>query len=352
MMNDRIKTCLIVLCLTPVILFTGCSPQKHSTTPTASLSVPGPEPGQPAITSSLVGEIEALYTLGGHRNGVTGFVFLPDNVQIVSISGDRVITRWNARNGTLTDTLTRPGARIHNVAFSRDGSQVAIGNYGRNAVGLLDTQNGQLAQKFKGNRGFIMRVAFSPDSSYLASGDDTGRIVIWNVESGEDLLTFDTNSTIGSLAFSPDSSLLASGNSEGNSDIQLWDLKSGQESLRLSGHTGNVYNLVFTPNGKQLFSSSGDRTIKLWEVESGQLLRTLKGHRDFVYGLAISPDGKLLASASADGMIKLWEVETGLELRTLNSHSQYIYQIAFSPDGSLAASGGEGDSIIIWGIPR
>jgi len=366
MMNDRKNTWQIIICLTvSTLLLIGCGLQEPALTTTivpmtnepvittttlASSTVPGPESEQPAITVSLADKIEALYTLGGHSNGVTGLVFLPDNVHLVSLSGDIVLSVWNARNGTLIDTLTDPGDRVYNVAFSRDARQLAVGNYARHAVGLLDAQNGQFIRKLKGNHGFIMRVVFSSTGALLASGDDEGIIVIWNVESGEEVHTFNTNSTIGSLAFSPDGTHLASGNSEGNTDIKLWDLKSGQEFHTLSGHIGNVYNLVFTPDSTQLFSSSGDRTIKLWDVESGQLVRTLIGHRNFVYGLAISPDGKLLASASADGLIKLWEVETGLELCTLNSHSEYIYHIAFSPDGSLIASGGEGDSIILWGI--
>ena len=361
--NDKKNTWQTVLCLmATIILLIGCGLQEPASTTTivplanepvttfASSTVPSPESEQPAITVSLADKIEALHTLGGHSNGVTGLVFLPDNVHLFSLSGDIVLSVWNARNGTLIDTLTDPGDRVYNVAFSRDARHLAVGNYTRRAVGLLDAQNGQFIRKLKGNHGFIMRVVFSPNGSLLASGDDAGSILIWNVESGEKVHTFNTNSTVGSLAFSPDGALLASGNSEGNTDIKLWDLKSGQEFLTLSGHTGNVYNLVFTPDGTQLFSSSGDRTIKLWDVESGQLVRTLIGHRNFVYGLAISPDGKLLASASADGLIKLWEVETGLELCTLNSHSEYIYHIAFSPDGSLIASGGEGDSIILWGI--
>jgi len=367
-MIDKEKLRQLVLALTVLIyLLTGCTPQ--ATKPMISTAPSTSEPATPALTpsasttpnseserapisSASALELEALYTLGGHNEGVPGFVFLPDNVQLTSLSGDLVLSLWNARNGDLVNTLTNPGDRVYNVAFSRDASLLAVGNQPANAVGLLDAQNGKLISTLRGNNSFIMRVVFSPDGALLASGASGGTIIIWHVENGEKAGTLLAKSTVDSLAFSPDGTLLASGNAEGNTDIQLWDLKSGQEVHTLSGHNNNVYNLVFTPDGAQLFSSSGDLTIKLWDVESGQEVRTLSGHRHKVYGLALSPDGTLLASASADGLIKLWDVESGHELITLNSHSEYLYHLAFSPDGSLLASGGVDETLILWGVPR
>src|SRR5688572_27491023 len=45
------------------------------------------------------------------------------------------------------------------------------------------------------------------------------------------------------------------------------------------------------------------------------------GHSGWVYSVAFSPDGKLLASGSSDQTIKLWDVATGTELRSLRGHT-------------------------------
>jgi WD40 repeat protein len=51
--------------------------------------------------------------------------------------------------------------------------------------------------------------------------------------------------------------------------------------------------------------------IKLWEAATGKLLATLQGHTGNVYSVAWSPDGKTLASAPDDRTVKLWDVAAG-----------------------------------------
>ncbi len=306
---------------------------------------------QAAILLSNVDQIEALATLTGHKDGVTGLVFLPGTAHLASLSGDLVLSLWDIQSGQKLNTLTEPGARVYNVAFSPNGELLAVGNPD-NTIGVWDVKNGQIIHTLSKRKSFVMKVAFSPDGLLLASGDLEGTITIWDAKGGQELYILQApNSPIGSLAFSPNGALLASGNAEGNTDITLWDMESKQALRTLSGHRGNVYSLVFTPDGKKLISSSGDLTIKFWDIESGQELRTLKGHGAYVYGLALSPDGSLLASASADGLIKLWDAKSGEELRTLDSHDEYIYFLAFSPDGALLASSvNKGQAIILWGL--
>jgi WD40 repeat protein len=70
-------------------------------------------------------------------------------------------------------------------------------------------------------------------------------------------------------------------------------------------------------------SGGVDGTVKLWAVTSGRLLATLQGHSGAVYSVALSGDGRLVASGGIDGRVRLWEVRSGACLRTLRSDRRY-----------------------------
>ena len=119
-------------------------------------------------------------------------------------------------------------------------------------------------------------------------------------------------------------------------------------SRQLTGHTGEVFALAFSPGGGQLASGGGDQTIRLWEPATGRELKVLRGHTGPIRALAFSPHRPLLASGSADTTIRIWDLPSSKELKSLTSRFGAIRALAFSPDGHLLASGGDDGSLRIW----
>ena len=90
-------------------------------------------------------------------------------------------------------------------------------------------------------------------------------------------------------------------------EAYVWDVETGRELFTLRGHTTNVQEVAFSPDGTRIATASIDRTVKLWDAATGQEVFTLRGHTAGVLCLAFSPDGHRLASGGIDWTARVWD---------------------------------------------
>ena len=149
-----------------------------------------------------------------------------------------------------------------------------------------------------------------------------------------------------SVGFSPDGAHLVSGGDDGT--VRLWDAASEAPLATLTGHKGAVYSVGFSPDGARLVSGSSDGTLRLWDAVSGALLGTLTGHMGWVLSVGFSPDGRRLVSGSRDGTLRLWDTASGALLAILTGHEGRVFSVGFSPDGARLFSGSSDGTLRLW----
>jgi WD40 repeat protein len=189
--------------------------------------------------------------------------------------------------------------------------------------------------------------AYKETSKWIPSGQAQSTLLVNTLADPklDQYLSGNTGPVV-SVAFSPDGSTLASGTY--GRDILLWDVNTRQIIGKLKGHSNIIRSIAFSPDGKWMASGSQDKTIILWDAKTGQPVHTLNGHLGAVTSISFSRDGRTLASGSIDKTVMLWDVETGQLKHKLSGHTSIVRKVAFSPVGMTLASGSDDGTILLW----
>lgn len=255
--------------------------------------------------------------------------------------GSAAIRRLGAGGNTFTVTSTN-GA-VTAAAFSPSDATFAVGHQG-GAVEVFDAEKGQSIRRLSGQKGSINAVAFDSAGEKLltASADGTGRI--WDTAAGALLARLVSPSTapgaggpsngpssaippLTCCAFSRDGRRAATGDEQGR--IVVWDAATGKavfgwttdgEGVEPAGNA-SVLGIAF---GEETGSvvTAGKSGISLWSYQVGGGLReavrrsAIPAEGAPVKSAAFKPDGTRLLAATGDGRVGLYYGGAGFHVMT------------------------------------
>lgn len=242
--------------------------------------------------------------LAGHESYVSGVAAA--GPAIVSGGWDGKLIWWDAESCQLVRKIDAHAKWIRGVTASRDGRFIASVSDDM-LCKLWNAQTGELLQTLAGHEpltphhypSMLFSCAFSADAGLLATADKVGRVVVWDVATGQQLAALETplmytwdpkqrRHSIGgvrSLAFSPDGKLLAIGGAgqinnvdhlEALARIEVFDWRENKRLIEHAGdkHKGLAERLEFSPTGEWLVSAGGDHEgfVKFLSIPDGQVL--------------------------------------------------------------------------------
>lgn len=265
-----------------------------------------------------------LHTLRGHQGWVTGVVFAPNGRVLFSGGNDKTVRRWDVREGVQTGLFEGHRDSINRLAVSSDGSAVASIDW-QGGLRVWDG-DGEPRWILPGHGQFGLDVAFTRDGRFLASIGRDGLAKLWSMETGEELRRLVLQATPQSVAISPDGQLLAVGQAA-RGVVELWDVSTEMFLGEHEVHSGRVWSVAFSPDGKTLATASGDKTAMLHHVAirpSGddpvELERGL-AEQDYLRGRSIEAQrDHAVAIGHMENAIRRWE-----ELRTKDGERDLEY---------------------------
>ena len=215
-------------------------------------------------------------------------------------------------------------------------------------VSLWEGITGQLLTTLElaKNTAEISSVVFSPDGKTIATGDNYGKIMFNDADTGQLLLTFDTHEPIQSLTYAPDGKTLVCVSQNGT--IRFYDLNENYLKKKMDDFSLQIFSIAYTPDGSSIVTGNMSK-ISFWNANTGKLEKTIDGLKEKVNTLAFSTDGKILASVDSD-LTRLWDLESGHLIGLFAKHIYTHNCIAFSSDMSKIAIEGRNKTIQLWEI--
>ena len=145
---------------------------------------------------------------------------------------------------------------------------------------------------------------------------------------------------IWNIVYSEDGEWLASASVDGT--IRVWNPRVGHEVQQFNSHTLHFSNMAFSPDGQTLAVGEWDGTIWFYPSEPVSGALGFKGHTGPVTSVAFHPNLPILATASTDGNLRVWSLETDTPAQIkhdLLNRNVPLTSVAFSPDGRKLAVG-------------
>jgi WD40 repeat protein len=287
------------------------------------------------LWDAINGSTTTLSTRNRAEGAICGAALSSTGEKALTSHSKAIVLLWDVKNREVINKFriddTAPVSQngvSRGVIFSPDDRYFAAGNWFN--VTIRETLSGREVRRFTAMIDSPNEIAFTNDGSKLAIGNriysekmNCVRTMYYvDIPTGKEIRIFDEAINISSVSIFPDNRKLLTINGMGR--IAIWDNRHGQ-IIKQWSHTGespessegeyhnNPGGVAISRNGRRLLTGYCDGFLRLWNSDGVEInhYHGKKPSYSFVYPVtkvAFLSDGLHAISGHWDGSVYLWEL--------------------------------------------
>ncbi|OAF68394.1 hypothetical protein A3Q56_03855 [Intoshia linei] len=191
---------------------------------------------------------------------------------------------------------------------------------------------------------------FGSEHQILTAGSDCD-LILWDVESGSELSKLSGHDgTVLNFSVSPTDMCRLVASSSIDKSVRIWDMRSNKTVQIFDQHDYNVNCVEFLRTGESIISGSDDAKCRFFDLRSDKLIGVYQKNSVLfgVNDLDVSSSGRILFSGHHDGTINVWDTLKFCRLQITYGHDERISCLKTSPDGLALATSSWDSTIKVW----
>ncbi|WP_298350037.1 WD40 repeat domain-containing protein [Runella sp.] len=211
----------------------------------------------------------------GHKSPINSLLLTKDNSKLISVSADGNIRTWNVAGGGIDSVANaRTGFDLFCAQLSPDGKKLVCGSKDKVVVfDLSDLKKVPGVYNYYGMGSRVTALAFSPDGKKILTGNVAGVIYLWSFENDKIIehtgvsVVGRHNSSVSDIVFSPNGDLVATSSFDWSVHLFNYDeITRQQQPIVIADFPNWVTGVRFTKDSKTLIAYGADKTVRLWDI--------------------------------------------------------------------------------------